>query len=135
VSDARTRLFSEAVGPLGNPASALEALRSGRVDMIALDSYWLDLVRHHDPARLGGVITVGHTAWAPIPLLVSAPGVDPKVTGRLREVLLGLHERPEYGAALTEVVLERFEAPDVTAYSSLENLAADAERTGYATIA
>jgi len=131
----RPRLFSEAVGPLGNPASALEALKSGAVDMVALDSYWLDLVRRHDPARLDGVRSVGHTAWAPIPLLVAAPGVDPAVTKRLRDVLLAAHGRPEYGAALTDVVLERFAAVDVTAYSGLEKLAADAERSGYATIA
>jgi len=131
----RPRLFRESVGPLGNPAAALDALKSGAVDMIALYSYWLDLVRHHDSARLDGAKTVGHTAWAPIPLLVAAPGVDVAVTRSLRDVLLGAHERPEYGALLTDVVLERFVAPDVTAYSALENLAADAERTGYATIA
>jgi ABC-type phosphate/phosphonate transport system substrate-binding protein len=131
----RPRLFSEVAGPLGSPATALDALKAGRVDMVALDGYWLDLVRHHDPARLAGLRAVGQTPWAPIPLVVAAPGVDAVLSLRLRERLVTLHEAPEYGALLTNVVLERFAVPDVNAYRGLENLASESERTGYATIA
>lgn len=135
VSASRPRLFSQVAGPLGSPATALDALETGKIDMVALDGYWLDLVRHHDPARLEGVRTIGHTAWAPIPLIVAAPGVDAALSLRLRKRLVTLHEAPEYGALLTNVVLERFDVPDVNAYRDLENLARESERTGYATIA
>ena len=135
VSAQRPRLFSQSVGPLGSPAAALVALKARTVDMVALDGYWLDLLRHHEPAELHGIRVVGHTPWAPIPLLVAAPGVDGSQVRRLRERLVGLHDAPGGGALLTNVVLQRFEGPDVTAYAGLENLAADAERSGYATIA
>lgn len=135
VSPQRPRLFAEVAGPLGSPATALDALKSATVDMVALDGYWLDLVRRHDPARLEGVRAVGQTPWAPIPLLVNAPGVDPDLTRRLREHLVAAHTMPGYGALLANVVLERFVAPDASAYAALEKLAADAERSGYATIA
>lgn len=135
VSPQRPRLFAQAVGPLGSPAAALAELRSGAVDMVALDGYWLDLLRHHEPAHLEGVRVVGHTPWAPIPLLVAAPGVDAVLSRRLREHLLTVHEAPGYGALLAGVVLERFVAPDAGSYGALETLAADARRAGYAIIA
>ena len=135
VSPQRPRLFAQSVGPLGSPSAALASLEAGAVDMVALDGYWLDLVRRHDPAKLEGIRVVGHTPWAPIPLVVAAPGVDAALSRRLREHLVRLHEMPGHGALLANVVLERFVVPDESAYGSLENLAADAERSGYATIA
>lgn len=135
VSPQRPRLFSRTVGPLGSPAAALSELKAGAVDMVALDGYWLDLLRHHEAAQLEGVRVVGHTPWAPIPLVVAAPNVDAALAGRLSERLLTLHESPAYGAMLADVVLERFVAPDIGAYPALETLAADAERAGYAIIA
>jgi len=131
----RPRLFAQVEGPLGSPAAALDALKAGRVDLVALDGYWLDLVRHHDPARLAGVRAIGHTPWAPIPLLVAAPGVDAALVLRLREHLVALHEKPAYGVLLADVLLERFVVPDVAAYRGPETLAGDAERAGYAIIA
>lgn len=135
VSPRRPRLFSQAIGPLGSPAAALDSLKSGAVDMVALDGYWLDLLRHHEPARLEGIRVVGHTPWAPIPLLVAAPGVDAIVSRRLREHLLAAHEMPGYAALLANVALERFVAPDVDAYRDLENMARESERAGYVAIA
>lgn len=135
VSPTRSRLFSEVAGPLGSPATALDALKSGSVDLVALDGYWLDLVRHHDPARLEGVRAIGHTPWAPIPLLVAAANVDAVLSRRLRDHLAGAHAMPGYGALLSNVVLERFVVPDVGAYEALEDLAAEAGRAGYAIIA
>lgn len=134
VSPQRPRLFAQVTGPLGSPGAALAQLKSGAVDMVALDGYWLDLLRHHEPRELVGVRTVGHTPWAPIPLLVAAPTVDAVLARRLREHLVALHGAPGYRALLANVALERFMVPDVDAYASLEDLAADAERSGYATI-
>ena len=61
--------------------------------------------------------------------------VDSRLSGRLRERLVTVHRAPGYGALLANLVLERLVAPDASAYGDLENLAADAERRGYATIA
>ena len=120
-----TALFSESIGPLGSPAKALEAVRTQAVDVTALDSYYLDLLRHHEPAKLAGLRTVAVTAWTPIPLLVAAPGIDPAAVARLRERLLTIHGESSYKPLLDEVLLERFAPADVGAYAVLEDLAAE----------
>jgi ABC-type phosphate/phosphonate transport system substrate-binding protein len=127
-------LFSEVRGPLGNPAKVIEALRDRDIDMVALDGYYLDLVRHHDPAKLAGLAVVGSTPWAPIPLLVAAPAVAAATVDALRAHLLTLHERDGYAPLLREVLLARFVAPEAHRYVALEEMAREAERSGYAAI-
>jgi ABC-type phosphate/phosphonate transport system substrate-binding protein len=130
----RPTLFAQSVGPLGNPARTLEALRARSVDVVAIDGFYLDLVRRHDPARVEDLAVIDSTAWMPIPLLVAAPGIDPEVVDRLRKHLLRVHELPGYGALLASVLLARFVAPDAAAYQATERLRETAERAGYAAI-
>ena len=134
LSTARATLFSESIGPLGNPAKTLEALRAGTVDVVAVDGFYLDLVRRHEPARFEGLSVIGSTPWAPIPLLVAAPAIDPSVVARLRDHLLEVHETPAYAELLEPVLLSRFEAPDVSAYAEAERMRERAERAGYVEI-
>jgi ABC-type phosphate/phosphonate transport system substrate-binding protein len=130
----RDSLFSEVIGPLGNPAKVIEALRARGIDMAALDGFYLDLLRYHDPARLEGLAVVGSTPWTAIPLLVAAPAVAGATVHALRAHLLTLHERKDYAPLLREVLLERFVAPDLSQYAALEGTARQAEESGYATI-
>jgi ABC-type phosphate/phosphonate transport system substrate-binding protein len=130
----RPSLFSAVSGPLGSPAKALEALRANAVDVVALDSYYLDLLRRHDPAQLAGIHSVACTAWTPIPLLVAAPGIDAAIVARLRERLVRLHADPTYRALLDDVLVERFAAPDKSDYRELEELSRTAQRQGYGVI-
>lgn len=130
----RESLFSEVKGPLGSPAKALDALRAGDVDAVALDSFYLDLVRRHEPAKLAGLRTVATTPWTPIPLLVAAPGVHPGTVARIRRHLLRIHEDESYRPLLEDALLERFAAPDVASYLALEQQAAAAHDAGYAAI-
>ncbi|MEO7710501.1 MAG: PhnD/SsuA/transferrin family substrate-binding protein [Caldimonas sp.] len=130
----RPNLYAQVQGPLGAPASALDALRAGTVDVIALDGFYLDLSRRHQPERLGGLVTVARTPWTPIPLLVAAPGVDAGVVDLLRTKLVALHRDSSYATLLGDVLLERFVAPDLPAYAQLEAMAAYAIERGYATI-
>jgi len=131
VTQDRPSLFSEVKGPLGAPMKALEALRAGEVDLTALDSFFLDLCRHHDPERLAGLRCVATTAWAPIPLLVAAPAIDAGVVERLRDFLLRVHLDERFGTLLSDVLLERFAAPDVAAYGQLGKMAEFAAVKGY----
>ncbi|MGE5616218.1 MAG: phosphate/phosphite/phosphonate ABC transporter substrate-binding protein, partial [Bacillota bacterium] len=119
VTKERPRLFGEVKGPLGAPMKTIEALRAGEVDLIALDSFFLDLVRHHEAERLAGIRCVQTTPWTPIPLLVAAPAIGPDVVRRLREHLLHAHEDARYRPLLAEVLLERFVLPDVASYGEL----------------
>jgi len=127
-------LFSESVGPLGNPAKALEALAARQVDAIALDSFYLDLVRRYQPDKLASARTLATTEWTPIPLLVAAPSVDPRLIERLREHLVRIDEDLVYRELLDATLLKCFVRPDLPAYATLERAADEAVASGYAHI-
>jgi ABC-type phosphate/phosphonate transport system substrate-binding protein len=131
----RPTLFAESKGPFGSPVKALDALRAEEVDVVALDSFFLDLCRHHEPGKVAGLRAVASTPWTPMPLLVAAPGIDSGVVGKLREILLRAHETAGYAPLLAEVLLERFVAADVGSYSALVALEREALDSGYARIA
>lgn len=130
----RRALYAQVRGPLGTPARALEALRGGDVDVVALDSFFLDLCRYHEPAKLSGLRCVATTPWTPIPLLVAAPAVDEAVVARLRRHLPGIDTQPSYAPLLADVLLSRFVAPDLMSYRALEALARSASKADYAAI-
>lgn len=134
VSADRPSLFARALGPLETPARSLDALRRGDVDVIALDGFYLDLLRHDDPRRLQDLRTVASTDWAPMPLLVAAPATPASVVARLRDRLVRLHAEPEWAPMLCAVLVERFVIPDVAAYGALDALAEEARRREYETI-
>ena len=134
VSAERPALFAQSVGPLGNPARTLEALRARSVDLVAVDGFYLDLLRRHDPSRLENLAVVDSTPWMPIPLLVAAPGIAPRTVEQLREHLVRVHELPPYRELLADVLLSRFAVPDVATYRKTEALREQAERAGYTAI-
>ena len=127
----RPALFSQVRGPLGSPMKALDALRAGEVDVIALDGYFLDLLRHHEPDRMAGIACVDVTEWTPMPLLVAAPAASPAMVRQLSTHLASIHRVPLYAPLLAEVLLERFEAPRVAEYDRLEAMARNAAERGY----
>jgi len=130
----RPALYSSVVGPLGTPARALAALRSAEVDATAVDGFYLDLLRRHEPARLEGLRCVATTEWSAIPLLVAAPAVPSADIERLRALLVALHERPEYEDLLADVCVARFTNPRLASYRALEDMARAAAARGYETI-
>ena len=134
VSRERPALFRAVAGPLGTPARALQALREGEVDAVALDGYYLDLLRHDDPDRLNGIRAVGATDWAPMPLLVAAPDIPGRTVERLRAKLTQLHADPAWRPLLGAVLLERFAPPESARYAALEAMASEARERGYEAI-
>ncbi|MCA3192004.1 PhnD/SsuA/transferrin family substrate-binding protein [Cupriavidus sp.] len=124
----RGALFSESIGPLDTPIRALTALRERQIDVTALDSYFLDLVRRHEPALLDGLMTIAWTPWTPNPLLVASADLAESERERLIERLCGLHADGSYGALLDAVLVERFVRPEVGGYGGLVAGASGAER-------
>jgi ABC-type phosphate/phosphonate transport system substrate-binding protein len=127
----RAQLFSEVRGPLGTPARTLQSLRAGEVDVVALDSFFLDLCRLHQPERLAGLRTLASTRWTPMPLLVAASEVSPDVAHALRSRLISLHESADHAALLARVLVRRFEPPQVASYAVLEQMAREATESRY----
>ena len=107
-SAARPALYAESRGPLGSPASTLEALRAGDVDVVALDGF--------------------------IPLLVAAPGIAPAIVEALRARLLGIHRDPGCANLLADALVARFVAPRLEDYVVFDALAAEASARGYPAI-
>jgi ABC-type phosphate/phosphonate transport system substrate-binding protein len=124
-------LFARVSGPLGTPAKALDALRSGQVDVVAVDSYYLDLCRLHHPRSLEGLCSVETTPWGPIPILVAAPAVPAQIVHMLRERLLCAHATPGRAALLNLLLVERFNVPALGDYAALESMAKLATGRGY----
>jgi hypothetical protein len=112
----RRALFSESIGPIGSPIRTLEALRTKHVDVVALDTFLLDLLRRHDPAKLDGMQCVATMPWTPIPLLVAAPGILGDVVESVRAYLLGAHMLAEYELLISDALLLRFAATDRCEY-------------------
>jgi len=133
-SASRRSLFAESIGPLGNPAKALDALAAEAIDVVALDSFYLDLVRRYQPEKLAGIRTIATTPWTPIPLLVAAPSIEASIVERLRAHLVRVHDIPAYAPLLERTLLARFATPDPAAYAALERAAKDAAASGYADI-
>jgi ABC-type phosphate/phosphonate transport system substrate-binding protein len=131
VTPERPNLYAELRGPLGAPMSTLEALRRGDIDVTALDCFWLDILRRHDPARLQGIRCVAATEWTPLPLLVASPDADEAVVERLREFLPHIHEQPGYAPFLADLVVERFVTPAVGNYSKLQDMAEAGSRWNF----
>jgi ABC-type phosphate/phosphonate transport system substrate-binding protein len=127
-------LYAESHGPYVAPMKTLDALRNQEVDVIALDGFFLDLLRHHDPARLEGLATVAETPWTPIPLLVAAPGVEREAVDRLRAALLALGRGEGEAEMLDAVLLRGFATPRLDDYAVFESMAREAKARGYAEI-
>jgi ABC-type phosphate/phosphonate transport system substrate-binding protein len=124
-------LFSESKGPYGNPRGLLAALSGREIDLTALDSWYLDLLRTHDPGVLAGIRTLAFTPWTPNPLVVASPDLSADTAATLSETLYSLHKDPEHQAALKNAHVSSFVPVDVPAYDVLLDMASDASARGY----
>ncbi|MBV7483861.1 phosphate/phosphite/phosphonate ABC transporter substrate-binding protein [Bordetella sp. BOR01] len=123
--------FGDSKGPHGNPRGLLRALAGGEIDLTAVDGWYLDLMRVHDPDALAGLRTLAYTPWTPNPLLVAGPDVDSATAARLAQVLLGLHDDPEGALLLRAAHVARFVRPEPDRYAQLIEAAHEADASGY----
>lgn len=112
-SDLRT------VGPLLNPTGVVEALRSGRIEVGAIDAYAYELLAMHEPDAVSGLRIVATTESTPCPPLVSSPDAPAETISGLRQALLRAHEREDGSALLHQLGLARFALPEVADYGVL----------------
>ena len=121
----KPKLYSAAVGGLVNARRVIEALDARRIDVGPLDSYYHDLIRHHEPDFAAKVRVIATTAPAPIPPLVSTSG--DKVT-ELREALLAAGEAPELAADRAVLLLDRFAVPEEADYRVFDTYLSEARQ-------
>ena len=117
--DRRGTLFSATVGPLITPRRVVEAVLEGDADVGPLDSYYHDLLRHHEPAVAAQLRVVASTGWTPIPALVAAPGLPDAVVAALTAALLAVADAPELAPVRAGLLLRRFMAARAEDYAPL----------------
>jgi ABC-type phosphate/phosphonate transport system substrate-binding protein len=118
-SAARPRLYARTVGDLVNARGVIDALVRGTIDVGPLDSYYHDLLRHHDPAYAAQVRTVASTRWTPIPPLVATAPLAAGELDRLRHSLQRAVAAPDLAAERASLLLAGFATPDPTDYAGL----------------
>lgn len=128
-------LFAQSLGPYGNPRGLLRALADDAIDLTAVDGWYLDLLRAHDPDALAGLRTLACTPWTPNPLLVAGPDVDSATAARLSQALAGLHHDPQGMSLLRQAHVARFVAPEPGRYMQLLDMEREACARGYPQIA
>ena len=122
----RPRLYRGAVGDLIHARGVIEALATGRIDVGPLDSYYHDLLRHHEPAFAAQARIVASTPALPIPPLVATATLTGDELARLREALLATAAAPELAPIMERLLLAGFAIPDAADYRPLAAMAAAA---------
>ena len=116
------------VGPLLNPTGIVAALRSGRIEAGAIDSYAFELLAMHEPEAVAGLRVVATTEPTPCPPLVASPGAPAALLSALRQTLLQGHECAHGRELLRQLGLARFAHPDMAGYRSLAESADAVDR-------
>ena len=124
-------LFAATIGPLVTPRAVVDAVLSGAADIGPLDSYALDLLRLHEPDLVAPLTVIASTAFAPIPPLVGAAGLDAVVAERLRSALLGVEAATELAALRATLLLRGFARISATEYHANIVAAEEADALAY----
>lgn len=125
------RMFADVVGPLHTPRAVVAAVLAGRADAGPLDSWWHDLLAHHEPATAARLRTIASTPMTPIPPLVTAADVPEATRAQLTAAL----ERVGGEASLTDVraelLLDGFARVTADDYATLAASARRVDADGY----
>jgi ABC-type phosphate/phosphonate transport system substrate-binding protein len=121
----KPQLYRSAIGGLVNARRVIEALDERRIDVGPLDSYYHDLIRHHEPDFAAKVRVIATTAPAPIPPLVST---SKETVPALREALLAGGEAPELAGNREVLLLKGFAAPDEADYRVFDTYLSEARQ-------
>jgi ABC-type phosphate/phosphonate transport system substrate-binding protein len=110
---------AQIVGPLLNPRGVVDAIRSGAIDVGAIDAYAFQLMAMHEPDMIAPLRIVATTKPAPFPLLVASRQQSPELVDALRAALLRAHRDPQGSDILKSLGLAAFAEADVAAYDQL----------------
>jgi ABC-type phosphate/phosphonate transport system substrate-binding protein len=129
------KLFEATVGPLLTPRDVVEAVLRNEADAGPLDSYFHDLLRHHEPALAAQLQVLATTRPAPLPALVAASTVPEGIAQRLTAALLAVADANDLTPVRAALLLRGFAAVDSGSYGVLRDDALDADTAGYPQIA
>lgn len=124
-------LYRQSIGPIGTFSVGLEGMARGEIDVVPIDSFYHDLMRHYTPNLLANTRTIATTAAYPIPPIVADPHTPAHITNAIQTALLTAHEQPQLTCALEALMLDRFVAVEPAYYDALLKQAHLAEAAGY----
>ena len=127
----RPLLYRESVGPIGTFTVGVEGIRNDKIDVVPIDSFSYDLMRHYTPAKLAGTRVLATTPASPFPPLVAGHDIDQRSVDALRAALLRLHNEPSLQDALQTAMIKRFIEVTPEDYEPTLVQAATAEAAGY----
>ena len=126
--------FGRMVGPLVTPRRVVEAVLGGEADAGPLDSYWLAILAHNEPATAARLRVLESTMWTPMPLFVCAASVPTAQADALAAALREAGTAAALAHVRATLVLADV-APVVPAsYALLLDRARSADALGYAVL-
>ena len=129
------RLFESMVGPLLTPRRVIEAVLRDEADAGPLDSYFHDLLRHHEPALAAQLRVLATTVATPLPALVGTAALPEATARKLTAALLAVADANELAPIRAALLLRGFAAVDAESYGMLRDDAQDTVTAGYPRIA
>jgi ABC-type phosphate/phosphonate transport system substrate-binding protein len=117
------RLYRGAIGGLVNARGVIEALASGAIDVGPLDSYYLDLLRLHDPMLASQARIIASTQVMPIPPIVSTASLDEETLDRLQTAFGAVEAATELAPVRERLLLSGFALPEASDYQALTQIA------------
>lgn len=125
------QLYRKSIGPIGTFSVGFEAMARGELDLVPIDSFYHDLMRHYTPEVLANTRVIDTTAVYPIPPIVADPAMPPDMASAIRAALLTAHERPQLQNALQTLFINRFVAVAPSYYDALLEQDRQAREVGY----
>jgi phosphonate transport system substrate-binding protein len=101
---------------------SIRAVAEGEVDGAAVDSLIYDYLVRREPTLAKKTRILTRSAPYGIPPVVVRPTIPAPLRGRLRTVLLAMHEDPEGSLILQGMLLRRFVAANDTAYGTIREM-------------
>jgi ABC-type phosphate/phosphonate transport system substrate-binding protein len=123
--------FESTVGPLVSPRRVVHAVVTGEADAGPLDSYWLELLRKHEPDTAVRLREIASTDWTPMPMFVAGGRVEPDVREPLARALVAAGSAHELTDVRATLALSGFVRPDPRSYAVLAERARAADALGY----
>lgn len=128
---AKRRLFSQSLGPYTSPMGIVHALLDDEIDVGPVDGYFHLLLQSHRPELASELRTVAVTDLAPIPPFVASAGISDNDLDELRGSAERAHLTPAGRRIMDDLLISRFEVPEVGSYETTEKWSREATANGY----
>lgn len=106
----------------GSHDRSIDEVNAGTVDGSSVDSLIFDYVQAKTPAKAKNVRILVKSPPYGIPPFVANKGADRRLKGRIREILLQMHEDPRGKKILDGIAAERFIVPNDTNYDAVREM-------------